>query len=217
MAKQRYNWWQKLTVSWANGLIRRGLRREQLGLDSCYLPDDSHADDVYEKFFERWQAAVAERKDAGKDIRSSRVLLIRVLTQLYGREYAVGAVFKLLWGALVICGAFYFVHSLLLNVGTTNSQYKASWTGWALGAGFFCAAVLWGAPPSTATAALRNRHRCAVQPPAATGRRCCCAQYSVSLASDIELRRSATVLHGECMWRERRQALSLCSSCGQLN
>ena len=145
MGEQRIRWWQHLTLSWVNSLIKRGLKREVLGLDACHLPTASHADEVYDSFHKRWVDAVAEAKGSKKDKLQSRTLLVRVLAGLYGREYAIGGAFKLLWGALVIAGAFYFVRSLLFFVQGDDPLYHEPWTGWVLGAGFFVAAVLWGA------------------------------------------------------------------------
>lgn len=48
--------------------------------------------------------------------------------------------------ASVCAGAFFFVRSLLLHVNPKEQDHPfvAAWTGWALAAGFFCAATLWG-------------------------------------------------------------------------
>ena len=146
MAKQRYSLWQRLRFAWVDPLIRKGLKGETLTLEELYLPDDSHADEVYERFSVAWETALADRNTKGKDT-TSRALLLGVLVRLFGRQYAWGGLFKLLWGALVIAGAFYFVRSLLLFVGPEDKAgpYDKPWTGWVLSAGFFCAAVLWGA------------------------------------------------------------------------
>jgi hypothetical protein len=73
-------------------------------------------------------------------------MLLRVLAQLYGRQYALGGLAKIGWSGFVIIGAFYFVRSLLLFVDTADldNPYTSSWTGWTLAAFFFLAAILWG-------------------------------------------------------------------------
>lgn len=147
MAKaQRYSWWDKLRVSWVNVLIRRAYRGETLSLDELYLPADSSADGVFDEFQAAWEAAVAARKAQGKEY-GDRGMLIRVLVQLWGRQYAVGGLFKLGWSCCVIVGAFYFVRSLLIFVDekAVTEPYRETWTGWVLATGFFCAAMLWGA------------------------------------------------------------------------
>lgn len=72
---------------------------------------------------------------------------------MYGKYYMLGGVFKLAWSALVICGAFFFVRSLLLHVDAkaANSVYNPTWAGYTLAAGFFTAATLWCVPYSSPT------------------------------------------------------------------
>jgi ATP-binding cassette, subfamily C (CFTR/MRP), member 1 len=133
-----YGWLGMLTFAWVNAPIKKA-RKDDLELSDLYLPADSGADRCYEEFDEVWK------------IRSSKGLkrpLVGALIQLYGKRFFVGGAFKLAWSFFVICGAFYFVRSLLKHVDdkdTSNHTYSPGWTGWVLAIGFFGAATLWGA------------------------------------------------------------------------
>lgn len=143
-------WWQQLCFSWVTPIIIKALKGHKLSESDLTLPVGFDSATVYSEFDQQWlrtQGQQADKQHTASQKSTQGWLLLRCLFSLYGRRYAVGGLFKLGWSALVICGAFYFVRSLLTYVDTevTTGPYTAPWTGWVLGTGFFVAAALWGA------------------------------------------------------------------------
>jgi hypothetical protein len=137
-----------LTFGWVNKPIFDAFKRKELSLEALYMPDEHSAEQVSSEFDKAWSEVIAmPRKQTHP--------LGRTLLRLYGKAFFLGGIFKLMWSALVICGAFYFVKSLLRYVDLKKLKaerdagnpdiYDPSWTGWVLAAGFTVAAVLWGA------------------------------------------------------------------------
>jgi ATP-binding cassette, subfamily C (CFTR/MRP), member 1 len=130
--------WGMLSFGWADKPVGMARRKEPIGIKDLYLPGEQLADPCFEEFEAQWNDIMKSGK--------SRPLL-RTLFSLYGRRFFMGGMFKLLWSVFVICGAFYFVRSLLLYVDEdeTDHPYKPDWTGWVLSAGFFMASIVWSA------------------------------------------------------------------------
>lgn len=151
MTDRKYRWWESLRVAWVDPLVRKALRGGTLSESDLYLPEDSHTDSAHSLFECEWKRAKGQATPE-KLSEGSCWLLLGCLWKLYGRDLLKGGAFKLCWSALVICGAFYFVRSLLDFVDTkdTGNPYTETWTGWVLGTGFFIAAALWGATQPTA-------------------------------------------------------------------
>jgi hypothetical protein len=140
-----------LTFGWVNKPIFDAYKGRDVHLDDLYMPDGLRADTGAVEFDEAWADVLAKTGP-------SRSPLLRTLLRLYGKKFFLGGVFKLLWSALVICGAFYFVKSLLIYVkddDENRAPYDKAWTGWVLASGFSVAAVLWGALPAVQTDRLR--------------------------------------------------------------
>jgi hypothetical protein len=135
-----------LSFSWVNQPIFKARRKGRIDIDELYMPDEHRADHVHTAFDRKWTEAMAKRNADGKE--SSRPLL-RVLLSMYGGLFFLGGLFKLMWSALVICGAYFFVKSLLLHVDPKEKghPYTEGWSGVALALGFFGAATLWGTCP----------------------------------------------------------------------
>jgi hypothetical protein len=137
-----------LSFAWVNAPIRKARKNEEIVEEDLYFDEASGAADVFVAFDREW----AETLKQGSNEKQVSRPLLRTLSRLFGKTFFLGGVFKLLWSALVICGAFYFVRSLLLYVDVEDDDeeqkdhpYMDVWTGWMLASGFFCAALLWGA------------------------------------------------------------------------
>jgi hypothetical protein len=133
---KKYGLWGLLSFAWVNAPIAQA-RKGDLDLDDLYLPDDALANPCYDKFDKEWNSIRAQGK--GRP-------LFATLLSLYGKRFFIGGLFKLGWSALVICGAFFFVRSLLLYVDEEEKDhpFTKNWSGWVLSVFFFLAAVLWG-------------------------------------------------------------------------
>jgi hypothetical protein len=138
--KRAYGLWGNLSFAWVNAPIKKA-RKEELDVHELYLPDTAEAEKCYTEFNAQWNAIT------GEDAKPTKRPLLSTLLKLYGRMFFLGGVFKLAWSSCVICGAFYFVRSLLLYIDPkeTDHPYVDDWTGWVLASGFFAAAALWGA------------------------------------------------------------------------
>lgn len=171
---RNYGWWGKLSFAWVNEPIKRA-RKEQLDLDSLYLPQvctrprlrhnakhTTHAagkaaclhplsarecvqEAHADNCYDDFERAWAHRT-ADHERLPSRPLF-RTLSSLYGKRFLVGGLFKLAWSTLVIAGAFFFVRSLLRFVDEEDQDhpFTEEWKGWILAFFFFVSATVWGA------------------------------------------------------------------------
>lgn len=125
------------SFSWVTRPIFDARKNKELLVDNFYLPKDQFANPVFDDFQREWDRQAKAKKGRGR--------LLSVLLRIYGRQFFIGGIFKLLWSMFVIIGAFYFVRSLLLHINPkeTDHPYTASWTGWVLSTGFFAASLAW--------------------------------------------------------------------------
>lgn len=124
------NFFQRLFLTWVYAIVRTG-RNGQLRQDALCMPHDQAAEVASEHFQKAWSAE-REKKSANPS-------MLRALMSVFGVQFAIAGVFKLIWSTFVLLGASYFVNALIEFV-----QKKEGWdaipnkgVGWVLACSFF--------------------------------------------------------------------------------
>jgi len=118
---QKAGFFSRLSFSWLIPLMLRArhflLRDEHLGLN-----DAEQADRCYHQYLNHWDL----------ELKKQRPSLLRALFKAFWKEFLVAGLFKLVWGALVILAASYFVSGLVsyingVNLGTVDDNGTRGW------------------------------------------------------------------------------------------
>lgn len=115
---------------WVTRLIRLG-RADKLNEEHLELSEKESAEVCYKIFDANWQAEVQAKGD--------KASLTRVVVKSFWHRFVIAGIFKLIWGALILLAAYYFVRTLVEFVQDRAifEEDGRLWVGWVLAATFF--------------------------------------------------------------------------------
>ncbi|GLC60118.1 hypothetical protein PLESTB_001575900 [Pleodorina starrii] len=130
----------KFCFGWMVKHVSAARKGSELDPREMGMPEENLAAAAYDKFAGHWAAEMKLRdgSDGHGSSGGSKPSLFRALRRSFGCYYMLAGLCKCGWSAFVICGAFYFVRSLLAHVnGISDGRlYSTTTAGWALMAGF---------------------------------------------------------------------------------
>ncbi|KAG2424609.1 hypothetical protein HXX76_014334 [Chlamydomonas incerta] len=138
----------KFCFGWMLKHVSAARRGEELNPEAMGMPAENMAAQAYDKFAAHW---AAEAKLKSEEPAGDKPSLCRALRKSFGWYYMIAGLCKMGWSTFVICGAFYFVRSLLAHVAgysaaktSAERLYSSTLAGWCLMAGFTIDAWLLG-------------------------------------------------------------------------
>lgn len=135
------SWVERTLLTWVYPLIGQG-RAGTLEQQKLRMPQNQATEVASEKFQAHWKQQL-EQQPASPSI-------TKALIKAFGWEFALAGVFKMLWSAFVILGAYYFVTTLIdfVQPGRVGSipvdAIPNKGVGWILASMFFLDSVLSG-------------------------------------------------------------------------
>lgn len=130
-ASDKANILSTFVFAWVGTLINRG-RSKKLCEDDLELSEKESAEVCYKTFEVEWNKELAKEK--------GKPSLVKALARAFWHRFITAAIWKLIWGALILLAAFYFVREIVNFVDQRAT--RPAWHGWVLATFFFVACVL---------------------------------------------------------------------------